>query len=143
VTDDFQFNEAFTGFPFERVLSLEPLIERWRCIAAGGVGERSGFARRMLEKVDSLPVLHGPIEDLAVLEAHRGLLDDLMSSIFSEAFWEKYFTAATMPFRFQCFYATPSFRQLLMGEDNAFRGVANLPDDTLSGGRYSVPISLS
>jgi hypothetical protein len=50
-----------------------------------------------------------PIEDFSLVERHQGLVDLLMSAVFPPTSWDRDYTAATIPFHFRCFYATPSF----------------------------------
>ena len=111
--------------PFRFELSLDPLIQFWTRGADEG-GACGAVSRLIGEEIRKAPELLGVIEDPAVLERHRDLLDTLMVAIFPPASWEQSFGAAMMPFRMQAFYATPPMERLLLDERRGIRGRVNL-----------------
>jgi hypothetical protein len=114
-----------SGLPFRFELSLDPLISFWTR-SADHDGSCGAVSRLVGEEVRKAPELLGVIEDPAVLERHRDLLDTLMVAIFPPAFWEESFGAAMVPFRMRAFYATPAMQRLLLNEHGGLRGRVNL-----------------
>lgn len=100
-------------FPFRQVLSFDPLIERWRALAHGE-GARAAAAARIVEAVDAIPELHGPITDASVLERHAETVSLLMSALFP-ADAGGLVAAAFRPFDLNPFYATPGFEAENLG----------------------------
>ncbi len=136
------------GFPFRTELSLAPLIAfRTRILADGTLGKADGSAKAALarivrEEVEKAPELLRTIEDASLIERYRGLVDVLMAAVFPQAFWEQEFGAAMLPFSLRGFYATPSFRRLLMAEDGALRGRVNLDDQMVKAMREAYAYGL-
>jgi hypothetical protein len=118
-------NASSLALPFRFELSLDPLIAFWtRSLDEGGA---CGAVSRIInDEVRKAPELLGVIEDPALLERHRDLLDALMVAIFPPASWEQSFAAAMLPFRMQAFYATPPMERLLLNERGGLRGRVNL-----------------
>jgi hypothetical protein len=114
------------GFPFRRELSLVPLIAVWREGARRADGIASTVARLVEAELDRAPELLAPIEDLAVLARHQELVDVLMAKAFPAAFWTQDLAGALRPFTTEAFYATPSFRRLLLDERQRVRGQVNV-----------------
>lgn len=117
---------ALKGFPFRSELSLAPLIDYWTRTADGDRPARRALAEVVREAVRKAPELLGPLDDVAVLERHREVVDVLMAAVFPPASWEAEFGAATIPFQLRGFYATPPLRRLLMAPDGAIQGRVNL-----------------
>jgi hypothetical protein len=115
-------HQKVPSFPFSRVLSLAPLVACWNKVATWEQSVKAGFAKNIQEEVQKRPELLEPITDLSLIEKHRDLVDILMTMVFPPAFWERDYSAAFLPFQFQSFYATPSFRRLLLTADGAFKG---------------------
>jgi hypothetical protein len=118
------------GFPFRCELSLAPLIAFWTR-AAGEPSAKGTLARIVGEQVQRSPELLGTIEDTAVIERHRELVDVLMSAVFPSASWEQEYGAALVPFQLRGFYATPLMR-LLIAADGTLQGRVNL-DEAMVG----------
>src|SRR4029453_73288 len=76
-----------------------------------------------------------PIEDLSLMERHQGLVDLLMSAVFPPASWDRDYAAATIPFHFRSFYATPPFRRWLTAEDGTFESWMKLDRALFSSGK--------
>ena len=73
-------------FPFKSRLSLKPLLEFWEGLLAEGKGGMTSLEPIIRQKLENAPELREPIENLAVLENHRELIDLLMSAVFPPAF---------------------------------------------------------
>lgn len=110
----FPLNPDASGFPFRRELSLAPLVADWQAPLAGDGGVAAGFARHVQAALREAPALLEPIADAAVIARHRELVDVFMAKVFPAAFWEQELAAALFPFQLRTFYATPSFRRLLV-----------------------------
>jgi len=122
-------------FPFKRVLSLSSLITFWNRGVSGDSGVMAALAQKVQDELRKAPELSGPIEDPSILEKHRELVDLLMAVVFPPAFWNRDFSAAFIPFDFQSFYATPSFKRFFMSEDGTFGGQVNLDEQNFFYGR--------
>jgi len=104
--------ETIDIFPFERILTLTPLIEYWRSVAKTESASKSEIARIILHKLDDAPDLQRNIEDLDILDRNSDLIDLMMSAVFPLASWESKYSAAFVPFRLVCFYSSPAFTRL-------------------------------
>jgi hypothetical protein len=129
----FPINPDVPGFPFRRELSLASLVAAWQQPHDGRLAVAIGEV--VADALREAPELLCPIEDPAVLERHRGLIDLLMAKVFPPAFREQEVAAALHPFQFRAVYATPSFSRLLAGEDGRLRGRVNVDERTMGLGR--------
>jgi hypothetical protein len=118
-------------FPFRCDLSLRPLIDFWRGDASADGSVCSTLGAVIRDAVAGAPELEHPIEDLAVIERHQGVVDALMAAVFAPAGWEQSLEAALEPFRLLSFYETPGFRQALLGDGRHLRGRLNLDGEAL------------
>src|SRR5919198_1138184 len=122
-------------FPFKCMLSLSPLVAFWDRAAVSGHPAQAALAKQIQEELQQAAELLEPIEDLSLVEQHQGLVDLLMSAVFPPASWGQDYSAATIPFHFRSFYATPSFGRLLTVEDGTFEGWMNLDRDLFFYGK--------
>jgi GAF domain-containing protein len=113
-------------FPFQCRLSLAPLIAFWDQAAVSGHPAKAALARQIQDELRQAAELLEPIEDLSLIEQHKGLMDLLMSAVFPPASWERDYAAATVPFLFRSFYATPAFGQWLTGQDGSLESLMKL-----------------
>lgn len=104
-----------TKFPFKSVLSLRLLIEYWE--QAINNGDLVVGAAELKERLKNAPELRQPITDHSVLDKHSALIHYLMGAIIPNATRETDRMAAMIPFQFQPFFETPSFKSTL---DTAF-----------------------
>ncbi len=130
------------GFPFRSELSLEPLIAFWTQMSTRQDSAKGELARIVGQEVAKAPELLGTIDDLAVLERHRELVDVLMAAVFPPALWEQEFYAALIPFHLRAFYTSPPMRQYLVGDDGAVKGRVNLDPQMLSTMRVAYAYAL-
>ncbi len=107
-------------YPFDCVLSLEPLIEYAQKKVAQGVWPRHPLGDDFAKRLANEPVLSQPIRDLALLEEHRGTVLRLMSLVFPPASWESHTFAAMVPFTLQAFHYSPRFDQMFLGKQGRF-----------------------
>ena len=105
-----------TAFPFRNTLSLAPLFEFWRTVEKDKTSPRAVVARQIQKRLDETPELAQPIEDLALLDQNRDLLDLMMVAIFPAALWEESIMAVSAPFNMTPFYTTPAFDRLKIFE---------------------------
>ncbi|MFZ2087667.1 MAG: GAF domain-containing protein [Desulfobaccales bacterium] len=108
------------AFPYSCKLSLGPLIAFWEHLLAAGDCGLAAMAPDILRKMAEAPELREPIQDLTILEKHRGLIDLLMTMVFPPAFWESDCAAAFVPYQFTVVYATPAFKTLFGLEGQEF-----------------------
>lgn len=99
-------------FPFKRRLSFDGLVDFWRGLASNESSTKARFAGRLIEQVEEIEELRGPVEDLSILERHSDLLSELLSAAFPYARWEDWVMGAILPFKLETIYATPSYRRL-------------------------------
>jgi hypothetical protein len=131
----FPINHDTRDFPFKRELSLKPLAALWTGAAASDGTVVGTIVRVVRDALARAPELLEPIRDLAVIERHRELVDLLMAKVIPPASWEQDYAAAVPPFQLRPFYATPSFRRLLLGDDGLLRGLLNLSEEAVFLGR--------
>jgi hypothetical protein len=123
------------AFPFRRELSLGPLAALWTRDAGRDGTVVGSIVRVVQDALARTPELLEPIQDLTILERHRELLDVLMAKLIPAASWEQDYAAAIPPFHLRPFYATPSFRRVLMSDDGALRVRLNVGAEELWLGR--------
>ena len=85
-------------FPFRCRLSLAPLVAFWNQAAVSGHPAKAALAKQIQGELQQVSELLEPIEDLSLIERHKGLVDLLMSAVFPPASWDRDYAAATIPF---------------------------------------------
>jgi len=103
-------------FPFRSTLSLAGLFDFWRLAAQDEDSPRAAVARQILKRLDENPALAQPLEDTALLDEHRDLLDLLMAAIFPAALWDTTIMAVAAPFSMRPFYTSLAFDRLRLIE---------------------------
>jgi hypothetical protein len=131
------------AFPFERELSLRPLIAFWGETIAPEKSIRGRLARDLQEEVRRAPELSGPINDLSVLTRHHELVDALMAAVFPTVSWQQDHAAALIPFELRSFYATPSFERDLTGADGKLQGRLSVDKEAIARFRLLNAYSLA
>jgi hypothetical protein len=127
----FDLPTARHAFPFTCKLSLAPLINFWQLAVPSDHAMQGTLAMRLQNALQQAPDLLEPIADLAVVARHQELVDTLMTLVFPRASWDEMYAAALIPFHLQSFYATPSFKRLLMTADGHLRGRVNVDEQTV------------
>jgi hypothetical protein len=120
-------------FPFKSVLSLRLLIEYW--LQAVNSGALPPFAKGLLDEILNAPELSKPIEDFAVLEKHRDLVNFLMTAAIPSAHQDVDLAAATIPFQFKSFFSTAAFEKTLSFEKIERNAKVNIPGQDMSIGK--------
>jgi GAF domain-containing protein len=131
------------AFPFERELSLRPLIAFWEETIAPEKSLRGRLARDLQDEVRRAPELSGPINDLSVLTRHHELVDALMAAVFPTVSWQQDHAAALIPFELRSFYATPSFERDLTGADGKLQGRLSVDKEAIARFRLLNAYSLA
>ena len=130
----YQLAVKATAFPYQRELSLDPLIAEWEA-AAKQPGVAGDVARAVCRGLEAAPELRGRIDDLSVIEKHHELVAVLMSRVFPDGSWNVDFMAATVPFQLHAFHATPNFRRLLLDAEGTVQGWVNMSPEGTAHGR--------
>jgi putative methionine-R-sulfoxide reductase with GAF domain len=120
-------------FPFKSVLSFAPLVGFLEQQLAEGRSDDAGDIRKALRNV---PELLEPIEDLAVLEKHRAVVEMVMNFVFPPAFRDEDCAAAFAPFHFQKVYATPAFDRLMSPDCQGLGARSNIDMIKWQWGRF-------
>ena len=131
------------AFPFERELSLRPLIAFWEETIAPEKSLRGRLARDLQDEVRRAPELSSPINDLSVLTRHHELVDALMAAVFPTVSWQQDHAAALIPFELRSFYATPSFERDLTGADGKLQGRLSVDKEAIARFRLLNAYSLA
>jgi hypothetical protein len=133
-------NGAFKNFgapsnPFKSYVSFARLLELWRSYEADGNPLLATCAKKINEALQKAPALAQPIIDLAVLDGHADLLEQLMSAIFPLAHWHEIAGAALVPYAMQPFYVTPGFKRLDLLSDGKFKTGLNVDPMQFEAGK--------
>jgi hypothetical protein len=108
--------------PFRYAFSLDPLIEYWNNVLSHAGPYWAHETAEMAKALSRTPELHGPIEDMSVLDVHHELVAKLMSVVFAPASWETEPVGALVPFTLQPAYFSPEFRRLFVDDQGGYRG---------------------
>jgi hypothetical protein len=101
---------------FHSRLSFAPLIRLWESIATEGRPGMQQVYKNLLDKVKQFPELLEPIEDDTVLERHKELIEEMMTTIFPVTVSDqKDLFAVSVPFQYKTIYASQSFRNTFLG----------------------------
>ena len=97
-------------FPFATTLDLSPLVDFWRDHAADSNSRWRALAHQILDEVEGIPELTGPLNDPARLEPHKRSVEALMSA-FASPLADRRFIAAMVPWSMKPAYASPMARE--------------------------------
>ena len=124
-------------FPFGTRLSLAHLIDFWERQDGDPSSLHAPLARVIVEKLEEAPELRGVIDDDAVLDTHRELIDLMMTAVVPAGRREDYYAAAGEPFKTlsRCFYETPAWRRLGLGEAERVKHQLNMPPEQFAFGK--------
>jgi len=115
-------------FPFKSTLSFEPLIEFWKRESESSNQLRSAHAKNLLEQLNKVPELSGPINDLSILNGHTDFIDQLMTAIYPPSRWETQISTSNGPFQFKSFYSSPLFKKIFGIDDKGSFGNAEFDE---------------
>jgi len=98
---------------FNSHLSFKPLMAALKKnIAEGNPGMKKLYGQVVVE-FESHPELMNTITDLAVLQPHTELIQELLSAVFPPT-TSNYMYGVSVPFKFQTVYTSPLFKTLLL-----------------------------
>lgn len=143
------FDNKFTGakcrfseFPFKSVLSLDSLIEVWEGATKEKQKIKSSIAAPVLEKLNGIPELRGPIKDSSILKKHEDIVDVLMSVIYPAAQWDRLIQASIAPFQWKAIYSTPLFDKIFNVNEEKVKKLKEDSKHMLVGKTISAYVSI-
>ncbi|MEM8892121.1 MAG: hypothetical protein AAGD28_29350, partial [Bacteroidota bacterium] len=77
-------------FPYGSVLSFNKLIEHWKKLVDSDNLNEVILAKEVMSRLEKAPELIGDIEDPALLEKHKELVDLMISGLFPSLRHEDY-----------------------------------------------------
>lgn len=96
--------------PFATALDFSPLVDFWREQAADPESSWSPLAHEVLEQVEGIPELTGPVDSPDRLVGHQQGIERLMTA-FSAPLGKKRLMAAIVPWQIEPAYMSPMARQ--------------------------------
>ena len=129
------FNASPAAAGFKSYLSFTRLLEHWKSCETSDNPLRVASAKRINAELQKAPALKERIDDLAVLEGHTDLVEQLMSAIFPSAHWNEINGAALVPFTMQPFYTTPGFQRLNLSNDDKLKNGLNVGGAQFESGK--------
>jgi len=99
-------------FPINSKLYLKLLIDFWRNEVLANENYGKMYSAHIEKLISEAPELMEPIDDMRVIEKHRGLIDLLMTVVFPPARMDTDIAAAYVPFTKDTIFSTPSYRRL-------------------------------
>ena len=128
-------NTIIDDFPFQSVLSLDPLLvyieKQAKNLDKTIDYHGKGFKDLLREAQD----LRGPIKDASLLKDRADLINRLISTVFSPLSWETDAVGAVIPFSIEPILVSPRFRQLFLDEKGLFKGRVNVSAEHFDRGR--------
>lgn len=106
------------NFTITSALSFVPLIRALEKTVKEGRKGIGQWYKELLDRVNQHPELLKPIHDLELLDKHRVLIDQLMSTVFPVTLSEKDdLYGASVPFQYRMFHASSKMQQDFMSAD--------------------------
>jgi hypothetical protein len=102
--------------PFPSKLSLQPLIEYITAIADNGHGS-AFFAKEILKRLEAVPALKAPIEDLSLISEHQPLVDMMLTMILSTHIADQNLIKISGPFSKDELYVSPRLKKMFAKND--------------------------
>ncbi|MCU7550577.1 hypothetical protein OCK74_15770 [Chitinophagaceae bacterium LB-8] len=91
--------------------SFLPLLRLWKEVSEGNDTAAAKICTRLCQQFYSIPELLTPTDDYSVLEPHKALIEEAMTTIFPASFSKrKELHAVAMPFASKPIYASSFFR---------------------------------
>ncbi|WP_375417322.1 GAF domain-containing protein [uncultured Hymenobacter sp.] len=121
------------GFPFETVLSLEPLLAYWQARETDANAGLARLARAIGEQAAANAWAIGPLTNPEQLECAEAcdLLSTLMLAVFPPASFDTDISGAIAPFQRRSFYHTPHFAEVLLSKDQTIKQPLNIDMPTM------------
>jgi len=123
------------AYPFRCVLSFKPLIDSCEKNKASWGEMGVSYLEKLKAKLDEVPELCGPIEDLSLIRRHEELVKGLVSLVLPPTSWESDLVGIFVPFNLQPVYVSPPFRRLLLDEAGHIKGIALVGEEMFLKGR--------
>jgi len=123
------------AYPFRCVLSFKPLIDSCEKNKASWGEMGVSYLEKLKAKLDEVPELCGPIEDLSLIRRHEELVKGLVSLVLPPTSWESDLVGIFVPFNLQPVYVSPPFRRLLLDEAGHIKGLALVGEEMFLKGR--------
>jgi GAF domain-containing protein len=103
------------NFPFATTLDFSPLVDFWRTHAEDPKSRWYSLAQTVLDQVQGVPELNGPLDDPERLQAVRGGVELLMSAFMSPSN-EHLAASAMVPWHLKAAYSTELARTMELPE---------------------------
>lgn len=101
------------NFPFKCTLSLTNIIGYWQVLQNDSNPFYASSAKNILARVEKIPELLKPIEDLTVVYQNKELINLIMSAIYPPALEEGKMSSVMLPFTQVEIYSTPEFEKVM------------------------------
>jgi hypothetical protein len=128
-------NSTNTNNGINSTLSFRPLMRAWEKVTKEGrEGSRKQYSE-LLEKVNQYPELTEPIRDLSILEKHKDIIDQMMTTLFPVTLSDSEdLYGVSIPFQFKMVYSSQLFRNIFLDE----KGEQIMVPDNDTGKKLSV-----
>jgi hypothetical protein len=101
--------------------SFQPLLRLWKEVSENGDSAAAKISAYFYKQFNSIPELLVPTNDYAVLEPHKTLIEEAMTTIFPATFSKrKELYAVAMPFASKPIYASSFFRHTYLDDHDNF-----------------------
>lgn len=115
---------------FNSLLSFRPLVAALKKnIEEGNTGMKKLYGH-VVKELESHPELMGTIHDLALLDPHHELIEELLSAVFPPT-TANYMYGISYPFKNLAVYASPLFKKIMIRKNSNEILVGNDPDHSL------------
>jgi hypothetical protein len=102
-------------------ISFLPLLELWKSLIQNNSSAAANICSDLYFKFNSIPELLVPTDDYSVLEKHKVLVDEAMTTIFPAAFTNsKDLHAVAMPFSSKVIYASNFFKKTYLDDQGNY-----------------------
>jgi hypothetical protein len=101
------------NFPFKCTLSLTNIIGYWQVLQNDSNSFYASTAKEVLKRIENVPALLKPIEDMTVVYKNKDLIDLIMSAIYPPASEEGKMSSVMIPFTPVEIYSTPAFEKVM------------------------------
>ncbi|MXN91614.1 GAF domain-containing protein [Flavobacterium sp. Sd200] len=113
-------DEQHTASPLIAKISFHKVLEILEDIALSDVDYRADYAKALLRHAAPYPELRDGIDDIALLEKHKGLIKNLLADLFPTALTHNEIKAAGIPFFNVTFNHTERFNKILKNAGQDF-----------------------
>ena len=104
---------SYKNFPFKCTLSLTNIIGYWQVLQYDKNTFYASTAKSVLKRIEKVPELLKPIEDITIVYKNKELIDLIMSAIFPPAIEEGKMSSVMIPFTPVEIYSTPAFEKVM------------------------------